>query len=181
MDKVNGEKLDGDVSAEVPVHDCSKEPEKSEDVEPKIVEKPKRKRKAADVDVQPSGASNKGEKKPKSKAKAKSVKAKDSEMAAKKGAGEEIEAEKPEGSKDSKPKTFARRNRPKTEFGGLKWDTLQKVFNDRIRPSVSSQSTHQDRVWFNQVGSPATYFLELNKFKQFIFCILFFRLGRHKQ
>ena len=41
-------------------------------------------------------------------------------------------------------KTFARRRRPSTVAGSMKWDTLRSVFNDRIRPNVPSPSTKED-------------------------------------
>ena len=40
--------------------------------------------------------------------------------------------------------TWARRRRPKSEFGALKWDTLKAVFNEDIRPSLTYPSIHED-------------------------------------
>ena len=44
----------------------------------------------------------------------------------------------------SKPSTWARRRRPKSEAGALKWDTLRAVFTEVIRPHLSVFSAHED-------------------------------------
>ena len=41
-------------------------------------------------------------------------------------------------------KTFARRRRPNTDAGALKWETLRTVFIDRIKPCLSTFSVHED-------------------------------------
>ena len=48
--------------------------------------------------------------------------------------------------KGAVPKTFARRNRPSTEGGALKWDALHQVFFERIKPAVVAHSARQDWV-----------------------------------
>ena len=46
-------------------------------------------------------------------------------------------------------KTFARRFRPTTESGQLKWDTLRCVFQETIRPRLSGRfSFHEDGLGF---------------------------------
>ena len=40
--------------------------------------------------------------------------------------------------------TWARRRRPKSEFGAIKWDTLKAVFTEHIRPRLTYSSAHED-------------------------------------
>lgn len=49
--------------------------------------------------------------------------------------------------------TWARRRRPKTEDGALKWDTLRSIFISNIRPSLSKSSTHEDFQGLNYFQS----------------------------
>lgn len=50
---------------------------------------------------------------------------------------------------EAKPaSTFAKRKRPATLEGRLKWDSIREVFNTDIRPFLKSYSAHEDcRVW----------------------------------
>lgn len=41
-------------------------------------------------------------------------------------------------------KTFARRKRPNSDAGVLKWETLRVVFNEYIKPQLASYSVHED-------------------------------------
>ena len=41
-------------------------------------------------------------------------------------------------------KTFARRRRPNSDAGALKWDALRTVFNEYIKPQLASYSAHED-------------------------------------
>lgn len=42
--------------------------------------------------------------------------------------------------------TWARRKRPTTHDGGLKWDTLRMVFTKDIQPKLTAYSAHEDRL-----------------------------------
>ena len=55
--------------------------------------------------------------------------------------GSEVEKKEEEGF----PTTWARRRRPKTEQGALKWDTLRAVFIEHIKPHLSAISVHEVR------------------------------------
>lgn len=46
---------------------------------------------------------------------------------------------------DGVPATWARRRRPKTTEGALKWDTLRAVFIEQIKPHLSAVSVHEVR------------------------------------
>lgn len=82
--------------------------------------------------------------KPKSKAKAK-AKAKVSNE-------EKSDADVENGSKGKHgkqpAKTFARRTRPSTVTGALKWDTIKSVFHYRLRPVLRVYSAHEDSGGF---------------------------------
>ena len=120
-----------------------------------IAEKPTKKRKARKIKgtvMEQSGGSKpekklekKLEKKPVEKKPANGQKRKaESEVTAEDV--EKSEVKKAVRSKGLVPKTFARRNRPSTEGGALKWDALQQVFSERIKPAVVAFSAHQDWV-----------------------------------
>ena len=120
-----------------------------------IAEKPTKKRKARKTKgtvMEQSGGSKpekklekKLEKKPVEKKPANGQKRKaESEVTAEDV--EKSEVKKAVRSKGLVPKTFARRNRPSTEGGALKWDALQQVFSERIKPAVVAFSAHQDWV-----------------------------------
>lgn len=133
--------------------DGNKEAEKQE-IE--IAEKPTKKRKAKGAVVEPSGGSKpekKLEKKPEKKPEENNC-GKKPAHGKKRKAEAEVTAEVGKKSEDKKdvrgkgavPKTFARRNRPSTEGGALKWDALHQVFFERIKPAVVAHSARQDWV-----------------------------------
>lgn len=53
--------------------------------------------------------------------------------------------ENPKVKESSPPKTFARRARPISSPGNLKWDAIRAAFNEEIRPHVVKPSVHEDR------------------------------------
>ena len=122
----------------------------------KDAEKPTKKRKAKGAVVEPSGGSKpekKLEKKPEKKPEENNC-GKKPAHGKKRKAEVEVTAEVGKKSEDKKdvrgkgavPKTFARRNRPSTEGGALKWDALHQVFFERIKPAVVAHSARQDWV-----------------------------------
>lgn len=83
----------------------------------------------------------------KAKARAR-VQKKSSEQPCKKAKTEKGAAGPSMSEKDSEglPKTWARRRRPKTEAGALKWDTLRAVFISDVQRALSSKvSSHEDK------------------------------------
>ena len=42
------------------------------------------------------------------------------------------------------PVCFAKRKCPSTEWGKLKWETLRKVFEESIKPHLTTYSAHEE-------------------------------------
>ena len=133
----------------------------AETPEIEIPKKPAKKRKAKGAVVEPSGGSKPEKKKIEKQSEKKPEENNPGKKPAhgkKRKAEAEVPAEvekKPEDSKAARGKgvvlkTFARRNRPSTKAGALKWDALHEVFFQRIKPAVVAHSAHQD--WVGLVG-----------------------------
>ena len=46
---------------------------------------------------------------------------------------------------------FARRKRPTSKFGGVKWDAIRQAFQQKVKPLLKSYSAFEDHGWIKQV------------------------------
>lgn len=46
---------------------------------------------------------------------------------------------------------FARRKRPTSKFGGVKWDAIRQAFQQKVKPLLKSYSAFEDHGWIKQM------------------------------